>query len=57
MKHDSTPTPDCPELVEGPLFFLMLRAEARRKGQCFDKLSIVGLCEMRLLDLSHGFAP
>ncbi|MEQ1640465.1 MAG: hypothetical protein ABL881_06620, partial [Novosphingobium sp.] len=36
------PKPVFPELVEGLFFFKQLCAAARRKGQCFDKLSTDG---------------
>ena len=42
MKNDFVPKPDYPELVEGLFLFLRLGAQLRKKGQCFDKLSIDG---------------
>jgi hypothetical protein len=40
--HHLNPKTDYPELVEGLLLLLAAKHEARRIGQCFDKLSMDG---------------
>jgi hypothetical protein len=40
--NNPDPIPVHPETVEGSFFVLAAAREARRKGQCFDKLSMDG---------------